>query len=115
VKKPNVAWPGVDVMYTAVVVCVLDRESHPTACFPFGPDLAPSSPPYMGKKSRSDRRSGGQRMIVTTLPPPTLCKDPRFTLIFASIHLSRTGLYVAVMVKGCGPDRGVSGPLQQLD
>jgi hypothetical protein len=53
-------------------------------------------------------------MIVTTLPPPTLCKDARFTLIFAGIHVSRTGLYVDAMVKGCGPDRGVSGPLQQL-
>jgi hypothetical protein len=28
--------------------------------------------------------------------------------------VSRTGLYVDAMVKGCGPDRGVSGPLQQL-
>jgi hypothetical protein len=31
------------MMCTAVAcVCVLDRESHPTACFPFGSDLAPS-------------------------------------------------------------------------
>ena len=54
-------------------------------------------------------------MIVTTLPPPTLCKDARFTLMVAGIYLSGTGLYVDEMVKGCGPDRGVSGPLQQLD
>ena len=83
VKKPNVAWPGVDVMYTAVVVCVLDRESHPTACFPFGPDLAPSFPPLHGKKKSkrsSKRRTTNDRYHITAtnaLQRPTIHIDIR--------------------------------------